>query len=250
MANSYIAIPNVLPGNVTIGGTLTVAGNEIVVGSFAEKIHIAMDAQNVAKIAWNQKQGSTSRDNAAKAANAIFFGSPGTQPGINLTNSAGSVVDNALPATIFTDFTDHSHTGTVTNDTIYSKTLRANLLGNSGALRFTLGYICSVQGATPSTLQFQLGGTTFFSTSIPAADNGKSSAIEVVMAEKNVNNSQSTYAKKLVDGVAPALGMGLTSVSIASDQVLTVVITNGAVSDQQLFRLLAIELINTYGPVT
>jgi hypothetical protein len=250
MANSYIAIPNVLPGNVTIGGNLTVAGNVLTIGTFTEKLRLAVDSANQAKLSWNQQGGGSTRDNAAKVAQALFLGAGASQLDLEVQNTAGAAMDTAVPQTIFADYTNHTNTGNTTENTIYSKLVRANLLGSNGALRLTVNYAASVQGATPSTIRVKIGPTIIATFSIPAADNGLVSCMTAIIGEANATNAQTTISTKSVSGIAPSLGLQNTGISMTGDVTLTVTIQSGANSDQQDFKHCSVELMNIWGPVT
>jgi len=250
MANSYIAVPNVLPGNVTIGGNLTVSGNYLTIGSFTEKMRLGVDNANSGKLSWNQQAGGAVRDNAAKPAQSYFLGNSAGLPEWELQNSAGSLTDAAQPATIFTNTTQQTNTGNTTENTIYTKTIRANLIGANGALRIYIGIDATTQGGTPSIIRAKLGGTNLCTWGPDPTDN--TGSIDCIGYICNVNSASVQKARSY------KLGVSLTrttvtatgAVNTAVDQTFTITAQCGAASDQQDFRIVVVELVNTFGPVT
>ncbi len=247
MANSFVTVPNVLPGNVTIGGNLTVTGNVLTVGSFTEKLRLAVDSANQAKLSWNQQGGGATRDNAAKLAQAFFLGSGAGLPDFELQNSAGNTTDTALPTTIFTDYTNHQNTGNTTENTIYSKVIRANLIGANGALRIRLRVLANPDAGAGTTLRLKLGGTTL---SNPSFVGVSQLDYEFIVANRNSASSQWIGTRTLSSTGAVVVTQGVSAVNTAADQTLTITLQSGNAADVQNADFCTIELMNTYGPVT
>jgi hypothetical protein len=157
-------------------------------------------------------------------------------------------MDEATTQALFTDYTSHAHTGTTTEDTIYTKTIRGGLIGANGALTVWMHLQIPTQGAAASTLRLKLGGTTFATQSIPAGAGDK--IVLWYIANRNAQNVQ-TSQRVLFDAggtfvmVAGVAGAEDTSV----DTNLVVTWQNGTNTDNQTFNAIRATLENSFGPV-
>ncbi len=249
MPNGYTVVPNVIPGTLNIGGDLDVKG-EIRVGPFVPRLHLFMSAAQAAFMAYNLKPDTATRDQAGTDINYEIFGPLVSEPQFTIAKGAGASTVMAFKHALFTDYTQHNHTGTVTEDTIYSKVIRGNLLGANGGLRLLLRYQPTVQGGVNSTLRVKLGATNFANIAIAAARAGIDCMLDIVIANRNAANAQVSPLVDAVSGTAPTVQTGAGAVDTTVDQTLAVTIQNGAAADNQGFQLCAVELINTFGPVT
>jgi len=272
MANSYIAIPNVLPGNVSVGGNLSVTGNltlggiivgilttgsDIIVGGNTVRIGAASPYVRLQKIptaslrmGYNREGIAGVADNGAVAQWMLDLTNGIVTPEVFRINAAGNNQIEAMLSTILTDYTNHAHTGTTTQDTIYSKTLRANLLGANGALRIKIGLAVTTQGATPTNLRINLAGNQLMVWAIAAGDASADMVIEALIFNQNSASAQAAYGMKIsATGGAPGAPTP-QAVNTAADQTLVVTVQNGAGTDNQTFKFVSMELVNTFGPVT
>lgn len=249
MPNSYTAVPNVIPGQLSVGGDLDVKG-ELRVGPFTGRARIAMINNATAAFGFNLQKDEATRDDVSKGAQLFLLDGLAPERQYFRVNVAGIGSQEAVMSQIFSDYTLHTNTGNTTENTIYSKIIRAGLLSSNGALRLTIAYTATVQGAVAATLRVKSGGFTLAGISIPAADNAGESIVDVLIAEQNSANAQTTTARKSVSGIAPTINRTGTAVNVAADATFIVTIQSGANTDQQDFRMCSMELLNTYGPVT
>ncbi len=250
MANSYIAVPNVLPGNVTVGGNLTVAGNEITIGSFTRKMRIGVFSNNFGRISWNQLLGGTSRDDASAVAQSLFFGAGVSPLGMEYENTAGNVHDTSPCNTLLTDYTLHTNTGNTTENTIYSKTLRAGLLGANGGFIVRMMMLPTVQGATSTTVRLKLGGTIIDSAIIVTGDAGNKLWWEWAFYKRNSNTN--SFWSRLILGQAAGLTLQSNVIvfDTSVDRLFEITIQNGANTDSINLDSFTMMQVNTYGPVS
>lgn len=249
MANSFTTVPNVLPGNVTIGGNLTVAGDVLRIGSVAPYHRIGKTSSTVGEQSFNYDFIGGAVDTANYAwRNRFSLGLPGEQ--MFRYNPAGQNHTEALLSTLLSDYTSHTNTGNTTENTIYSKTIRGNLLGSNGALRIIIGLTADVQGAVQSTIRVRLGGTSLCAWSPVTADNGLAVYLMGVLFNVNSLSSQKGIAWKVSTNGTFATTPGVGALNTANDQSLTITAQCGAATDQQTLLYCAVELVNTFGPVT
>jgi len=245
MANSYTVTPSIIPGTLTVGGDVDVKG-EVRVGPYTPRMRIAMVSSNIGGYLYNLSANAGSRDDPTKPAQGLYLGGDTQRPSFARVNSVGSVQFDAISDTMFADYTLHSHTGTTTEDTIWSKTIRANLLGAYSGLRVRLAYSSSVQGGAAATVRIKFGGTLVVAMSITATGNGFA---EIVIGNRAVTNAQD------IDGVYTVPGASTTSVVSSSmavdttaDQAITITVQNGTSTDTQAFNDCVMDLINTIQP--
>lgn len=249
MANSYIAVPNVLPGNVTIGGNLTVGGDVLRVGSVAPYLRLEKASANNGMFSYNWNNALSARD----VANFAYIRSLiTTLPQIQdqLANAAGAFQSESQPTTMFTDYTNHANTGNTTENTLYTKTIRANLLGPNGALRVTVGLHVAVQGVTGTTIRVKLGATSYLVATVAAADAVGEVIVQGYIFNQNSASVQAAHGFKYGGAGTTPCGDTAGAINTAADAVFSVTAQNGTASDSQTFNFISVEQLNTYGPVT
>jgi hypothetical protein len=284
MANGYTVVPNILPGNVTVGGNLTVNGGVLTltdtvlqmpsgdlllndvelkrnaanrldliadilrVGAALPFVRIGKTSTALSIVSHNMDTDFTTRDNAALPAYSIGFNPALLVLALRRINAAGNFHDEAITDTLFTDYTIHNHTGTTTQDTIYTKTIRGNLLGANGGIRVVIKFLASTQGAPNTAIKIVLGGTILYSFLFGTTGD---IFCDGLIANRNATNSQ--VGESLMIG--PATNTTLVStligaVDTTADQTLTVTIQSGTATDVQRFDACVMTLLNTFGPVT
>jgi hypothetical protein len=247
MPNGYAVVPNVLPGNVTIGGNLTVAGDQIRIGAAAPFTRVGKDAGGRMMFSVNLLNDLVSRDNAGLPAQGLFSDAAYAFLFRKNLNAAGTVFTPAQPEAWLADFSQHAHTGTVTEDTIYSKVLPGGMIGANGGLRVRVVMTDSSQLGVNTTVRFKLGGTTFLTVTFNVIT---AFLWDFYIANRGAANSQ------VIQGLQTILGTGVVSVinttlakDTTADQTFAVTAQNGTASDAQSFDEAHVELVNSYGPV-
>lgn len=249
MPNGYTAVPNVLPGNVTIGGNLFVGGDLLRVGAAAPYVRLQKSAPAQCNVTFNVDAVTPTRDTAAEAFNLFQNITASNGPQLQRFNSAGSTHLEALLSTMFTDYTAHTNTGNVTENTIYSKVLRANLLGPNGAMRIRMAFASAGQGAGTTNLRIKLAGTAEVTIPLVTADAGANHELEAICANRGSVSSQFWSALKVASGIATLVTNGTDTVNTGADQTLSVTLQSPNVGDSWTINRISIELLNTIGPV-
>lgn len=249
MPNSFTVFPNVLPGNVTIGGNLTVSGDVVRIGAAAPFTRIGKDNNGAAMFSTNLDNTLGVKDSAGVASFVESLQAAGANIRQIIMNGLGTTYQPAVPSVLFTDYTTHAnHTGTTTEDTIYSKTIRAGAIGASGALLVRVLIATGSQGAPNTTLRIKLGAN--FSLNVAFNTGGDNFLFEAVIANQNAIAVQAgfinttDFAAKTRGGATAA---GTTDTS--ADQTLSVTLQNGTNTDVQTPQFISVELVNSYGPV-
>ncbi len=248
MPNSYTVFPGVILGNVTITGNLTVSGDQVRIGAAIPYVRIGKRFSNQAMHSLNLQFDAATRDDSAATAIGLFNNTTGSLLETDRSNTAGTIRAEAAVSAILTDYTDHTHTGTVTEDTIYSKLIPANTLGPNGGLLLRFWILYQVQGATASTLRVKLGGVAMHTLTFTTTGNR---LFEVVLTNRNAASSQiSRLSVITVDaGTIGGQTPGGGAVDTALDQTLALTIQNGATTDSQQFRDMHVSQLNSFGPV-
>src|SRR5271156_3253975 len=94
---------------------------------------------------------------------------------------------------LFKDGAIHNHTGTTTEDTIYTTTILANTLGTTGVLRGSLGFAALAQGAGVTTVRVRFGGTAFAVFNL-ASSNVSGYKLGFFMSMNTNNTSESSVS--------------------------------------------------------
>lgn len=247
MPNGYAVIPNILPGNVTIGGNLTLTGSEIKLGAAAPFTRLVRAAGGNALFTNNLQSDLATRDDGAQAANALDLFQATVPLLVRRMNAAGNFMDVAPAQALFTDFVQHNNSGNVAENTIWSKVIRANTLGANGGFRVRAGMQDVAQGGVPTNIRFKLGGVTFFTTAIAAVSN---MIWDFVVCNRNATNSQvwEGIAFNVSAGTVAYVNAG-TAVDTTADTTFSVTSQSGAAGDSQNFNHIVVTLMNSFGPV-
>jgi hypothetical protein len=237
----------VLPGNVSIGGNLTVNGDQLRIGAASPFVRLFKKSLLVGQLSTNIQADGITRDDLTNKAYLLGMNVSADGPDLFRENAAGNGMDTALVSAIFTDYTSHTHTGTTTEDTIYSKVIRGGTIGANGALKLKLNFVPTVQGATLGSWRVKLGGTILASGSISTAHTN---TIEGHIFNQNAQNAQNAWLvfTDLAAGTL-ALSQNTFAIDTSVDQTLTVTFQNGTSTDSQRFDFINVELANSFGPV-
>lgn len=248
MPNSFTVLPNVLPGNVTIGGNLTVSGDQLRIGAASPFVRLGKDGSGFMLLSQNIQFDDITRDAAGAAAFGRLYVAPNAGDRPLLINTAGNQMTMAALQVLFSDSTSHSHTGTTTEDTIYSRVIRANTLANNSILHLYLRMLNSAQAAGAPTLRLKFGaGNTVNAVTFAAAT---SYDVHLYTAYQNSSSACAVRGVKtnLSTGTVEVLSTG-GSTDITADETFSVTIQNVTAGDSQAFEIAVLELLNSFGPV-
>lgn len=251
MANAYTVVPNIIPGTLTVGGDLDVKG-EVRVGPFTARGHMGMISSAGMLVGFNLKKDLVSLDDVTQGAAVLTagFGNNTTPQFGSIRYTSGAVAQaESLPDLTFQDFTQHTHTGTTTEDTIYSKVIRGGMLGANGALRVTLIGHVTAQGASASTIRVRLGGNPMNNQLIASGQAGNGFELIAVISNRNSQSQQDTSDRMLIGSTVQVSNNGSPAVNTAADQTLIVTIQNGQGTDSQTLVQCLVEMLDTQNPV-
>lgn len=247
MPNGYSVVPNVLPGNVTIGGNLTVSGDQIRIGAASPFTRLGKDSFGNPVYSFNLAFDEATLDNAANVGLGLLLPVGNGGALLSKVNTAGHAQSVALAHPILTDYTRHTHTGDTAEDTIYSKLIRGGTIGSNGGLLVRLAYQPSVQGGVATTVRYKFGGTAMASESFTAASNGRVMTVQI--SNRNAQNNQTITQWLNVDGAAPAVLVSTGGIDTSADITFSITAQNGANTDSQNFEWCHVMLLNSFGPV-
>lgn len=250
MPNGYSVVPNILPGNVTVGGTLTVGGDLIRIGAAAPFARVGKSIGGNLILSLNVGPDQSTRDNAGFGGFALLNPSGGIDARQNKINAAGGLNQAADKTVLLTDYTAHAHTGTVTLDQIYVKVIAAHVIGANGGLHMHMSFFVTAQGAVASTLHTRLDSADFHSLALPVAIANKAFMYDIWMRNRNSEAVQEVHS--VLHNLTDNTFIGFrttTALDTTADRVFSVSIANGIVGDNQQFDTVMLELENSFGPV-
>lgn len=246
MSNSYTAVPNIIPGTLTVGGDVDVKG-EVRVGPYTPRLRLRLDSWGYGYLGYNANGNGTNRDDLSRGSSILTVGPPALQFNAYMQNTANGANNCALLQVLGSDYGGHSHTGTTTDDTVVSRVLSASIIGMNGGVRVRVGISSIGQGAPVTTVRVKLGATTLASQTFGATGGY---IFVVTFYNKNNYTVQGLDTLWQANGAAPVLAVGGTAgVDTSADQTLAVSIQNGTLSDGQLLTVFTVELLNSFGPV-
>lgn len=242
MPNSYAVAPGVVPGNLTVAGTLAVQGNSITLGVADPIVRLFKTASNGAVLSSNLQTDLATRDNTGVSAFALQLVSPGSRTVLQRLNVAGTSRTEAFWNSIFTAGVQTAHTGTTTEDTIFTAPVRGKTLINNGYLRLQSLVNVTVQGATAGTVRLRFGGVLIGAASITATG---AFSIDLLLSENGVTNQQICYMTVLSGTAVVALVRAQIAVDDTVDENLTVTFQSGATTDSQTFEFCDVQQVAT-----
>lgn len=247
MPNGYTVVPNVIPGNVTIGGNLTVQGDQLQVGNIAPFLRAGKSSGSLTPFVGGNMGFDLASIDIARPAWALLFDAGGRNLKMRELNAASALMDTALPQALLTDYTAHAHTGTVTEDTIYTKLIRGGVMGANGGLLGRILVASTVQGGVATSIRVRFGANLMVSWSFAAPGTF---ILTFFTGNRNSQAQQINYsAAQSIAGAAPSGGSGATAVDTSADVTATITVQNGAAGDTQSFDFTELRLQNSFGPV-
>lgn len=227
-------------------GSLQVLLDELRLGAASPYARLMKNTSGDVAVTRNLQTDSATRDDAGAAASGFGLSINAAAPFVRLLNAAGNVVNDAFPLALFTDYTAHAHTGTVTEDTIYSKLIRGGMIGANGGLLIRMGANVTAQGAGSTTVRIKLGGTALTLTGITATGTHH---WDLAVCNRNAQNSQVTELVVIVSTSVLATAQGTGAIDTSVDQTLSVTVQNANAADAQTFNVIEVHLLNSFGPV-
>lgn len=256
MPNSYTTVPSIIPGNLTVQGNMAASGSvsgssivgtaSVTVGSGRTTTHLATSGTNYGGVFVNVAQDGVTRDNTLFPAWMYTYDPTNSKLSMRMINAAGSAMDVAPRLTVAALGSQITTTGIVASIAQYGATLRANVMGAHGGLRMRAVFTVNALVSASIPLNIQLGGVTIVSVALNATGLW---AIEALVLNQALTNSQRGVLWVYRNGVAPALSVGTSAVDTTADQAFQAVAVMGNVGDSITANHGETEFLNTFGPV-
>jgi hypothetical protein len=256
MPNSYTAVPSIIPGNLTVNGNMNATGNvtsgiavkglQIQQTTDAAVQRMSTSAIGGSAFSVNMLTDGASRDVGTKSAWAMAFDPAAGTLKHRLINAAGGAMDMASRLTVAAVGSQITTTGIVASIAQYGATMRANVMGAHGGLRMRAVFTVNALVSASIPLNIQLGGVTIVSVALNATGLW---AIEALVLNQALTNSQRGVLWVYRNGVAPALSVGTSAVDTTADQAFQAVAVMGNVGDSITANHGETEFLNTFGPV-
>ncbi len=190
MPNSYATVPNILPGNVTIGGNLTVSGDTIRIGAATPFTRVQKLPAGGASISYNVDRISAVTDLAQQNLWLMMLESGALPLQGRWHDGIGGSNTFAVPMALGWTGVTTNVTGTVAETTVFSVSIRGGFFGASGGLRFWWAPVAAAQGGVATTLRVKLGATAFFSVATATVDSW---LIHGAIMNQNATGLQKSY---------------------------------------------------------
>jgi len=229
MSNGYSAVPNIIVGNATITGTLTVTGDGgIRIGSAAPFVRLFKDGAARLALSMNLGTDLATRDVTTQLAHDLAMGEPGYSPRLFEYNPLGTLLSSMLDRTLGINGTLAVNTGNVTENTVGDVLIPGNTLGPHGSLKIEWSLVANVQGGVATTFRVRLGGVQCALFTKSAASNFHMVAR---LFNRGLTGNQLT-SMMVSDNVVGDVELdSLTAVDTTVDQHLTITISSGATTD-------------------
>jgi hypothetical protein len=255
MPNSYSTVPAIIPGNLTVQGTLlssgaissqggTVGADTATANSARHTRIIAGTGVNDA-LTFNLQSDLVTRDAVTIAAFALYDELATQTLRLRLVNAVGNAMDTALEATLLSVSAPVANGGNV-EATLYSKLIRGGIIGNNGIVLLRFAINPSVQGGVATTVRVKLGAVTLWSYTYAALTT---SFGELFFCNENAAATNHTVARSLVAAAPSAVTVANAGVDTSVDQALAVTVQGGAGTDAWAGVMCHAALLNTFGPV-
>ncbi len=228
MPNSYATVPNILPGNVTIGGDLTVSGNTIRIGAAAPYTRVQKIPAGGGSFGYNFDDIAAATDAASQNLRVRLLAAAGKPFDGRYHDGTGGANFFDLPAIFGWTGVTVNVTGTVAETTVFSVPIRGGFLGANGGLKFWWAPVAAAQGAVATTLRIKLGATTFFSAATTTVDSW---LIHGAIINQNNASSQKSYVYSQRGAVLNAPTESAPAENTANTLTLAFTIHPGAVGD-------------------
>jgi hypothetical protein len=234
VSNGYTAVPAIIPGPLTVNGLLTVNSDlGIRIGGSAPFVRVYKRSVGSLGVSYNLGTDEATRDNAAQIALAIAGLTVTPNGGIIQVNAAGTQKTTLFDTTVAQNGTVVAHTGTTTEDTIYSVVIPANTLGVDGALIVEVHVQVVAQGAVNTAFRVKLGTgiiAQYLTTVV------QSRQIRAVMQNANSAIAQKAWGFSIDNAANLLLSDNTPAVDTTVDQTLSFTIQNGTATDSQNVR--------------
>lgn len=181
-------------------------------------------------LSWNLAQDLATRDSVTREAEG-YQTIEGDRRWLRLfMNPAGTLVSDQFPGLSQGSIDPVAHTGTVTEDTLNSITVPANLTDVRGGLRFMYFLNLASQGAVATTVRVRFGGQIAFTIGRAVVDN-------LLIIGSIWQKGTSTSQRADVAAIGNATGSSATDNNLSVDttlaQPLILTVQNGATTDSQ-----------------
>jgi hypothetical protein len=240
MPNSYTAVPNVIPGNLTVAGNLKVRGGQIELGGVVPFGRVQQSSGGVLSLTSNlATDGATQESGSVTSLALLLDGANGTltpkyMPG------GGAMEIGHVPVTVMNLINAFLHSGDTAENQVAAVTLRASVLGGSGTLRLQMGVTPTVQGGVATTVRVYLGATVLvawsFATTAPHF---------YTLFFHNANNpsSQDLVVIDTPHNSSPQIVRTTPAINTTIDQVFKVTLQAGATTDTTWFDFVHGEIV-------
>lgn len=233
MANNYTISPGTIVGNESISGDL-----DVDTGS-ASPMELGVGA-SFAAIGINLKKDTITRFNGAGPAFQLALRLANGIPFYVVQKAAGS---QALVGVLLgqpCQCGNVVNTGNITENTIFSSTIRGGTIGIVGFMKFMLCVHTTVQGAGSTTVRIKYGATVIGSFGIASATDRK---YEGELGNNNFQNQNFYCAVLHQNGASPGLSVTNPNVDTSVDATLSVTCQNANNTDSHQFNMLAGHII-------
>lgn len=238
MSNSYATVPNILPGNVTIGGDLTVGGNTIRVGTASPFVRLQKIPAGGGALGYNRDDIAGATDAASQN---IVQRMLRTQPGafeFFFHDGTGGSNSGILPMIFGWTGVNVNVTGTVAETTVFSVPIRGGFLGANGGLRFWWALTATAQGAGATTFRVKLGATVLTSFTSTTVDFMQARGVTINANAQNAQRNTAWWTRAVGSFFVDD---NTTAVDTSVPQTLTFTIQPGAVGDNWNSRQATLE---------
>jgi len=234
VANGYTAVPAIIPGPLTVNGLLTVNSDlGIRIGGSAPFVRLFKSAVPNLGLSYNLGTDEATLDTPGTRAQELALIADGRSPFTKEFNPGGGAFFAQLDRTIALNGTLVGHTGTVTEDTIYSVTIPGNTLGVDGALIVEVIIQNVAQGGVNTAFRVKYGAGIVAQYLTAVA---QSRQIRAVMQNANATGSQKAWGFSIDNVATLLLSDNTPAVDSTVDQVLSFTIQNGTATDSQNVR--------------
>lgn len=191
MPNAYATVPNVLPGNVTIGGDLTVSGNTIRIGAAAPFTRVQKLPAGGGTLSYNRNSITANTDVASRNISLILL--PNASRPLQTLDHDGVGGQNFgdLQVTWGWNANTINFTGTTVEQTIFTLPIRGGFLGVNGGFYVRVYASGTTQGAVATAFRLKFGGVIVGSFATAVAEKVEFGAF---VGNQGATNSQRAYA--------------------------------------------------------
>lgn len=248
MANTYTVTPNIIPGNVTIGGTLNVQGDELKVGLASPYVRVAKFSPNVGMFSVNLQKDLTTRDDVTKPAYGLHYTLSSETLASRFVAVSGAVQSWAERMVVQASTVAQVVHGAAGAIRIMLVSIRAGTLGaNSMMVCRMFGTLATVAGGgfnvvgqfganNAPTLTFPQSTTTAFDLS-------------VLVSAQGATNSQILQAFGIGTGLTIPAAQVSASNDTTADQFFQVNVVGINASDVMTVYGIETAILNASGPI-